>query len=95
MPRPTAICHGTSPSEGAGRDELGRIAEEKEHDGMVEGAVESRMAAMREETAEKYLRIGVGQGDKCRFSIGFAAARHASDESMKKEYCILITSARY
>ena len=58
------------------------MAEEKEHVGKSVGVVEARMAAIREETAEKYVLIEAGQGERWRFSMGVAAAMQASEERM-------------
>lgn len=41
------------------------------------------MADRREERAEKYVLIGVGHGERCRFSIGVAAARQAREERIR------------
>ena len=57
--------------------------------GRIFGVV-SRMAAMRDETALKYVLIGVGQGERWRFSMGVAAARQARDERMRKEICMMV-----
>lgn len=82
------MCQGIRPGDGAGKEELGRTAEVKVQVGRVLGAV-SRMAAMRDETAVKYVLIGAGQGERWRFSMGVAAARQARDERMRKEICMV------
>ena len=82
------------PAEGAGSDELGRMAEEKEQVGRAFG-LESRMAVRRDDRAEKYILIGVGHGERWRFSIGVADTRHASDDSMRNESCILMIMIGY
>ena len=82
------MCHGIKPCDGAGREELGRTAEVKVQVGRTLGVM-SRMAARRDETAVKYVLIGVGQGERCRFSMGVAAARQARDERMRKEICMV------
>lgn len=61
---------------------MGRTAEEKVHVGRLRGFA-SRMADRREERAEKYVLIGVGHGERCRFSIGVAAARQAREERIR------------
>ena len=81
------MCHGIRPGDGAGREELGRTAEVKVQVGRVLGVM-SRMAARRDERALKYVLTGVGQAERCRFSMGVAAARQASDERMRKESCM-------
>lgn len=52
------------------------------------------MAVRREDRAAKYVRIGVGQGERRRFSMGVAVVRQAREERTRNESCILVIAVR-